>query len=73
MMASLESVPKGPSLKPNMYGLGVAMPLLATAAVALRFQVRLKRKVGLWADDWTIVVALACEYPHQANFAVADS
>ena len=46
------------SLKPTIAALGVAMPLLAVAAVMLRFKARQMKRMHLGADDFTIVPAL---------------
>ena len=46
------------SLKPTIVGLGVAMPLLAVAAVMLRLKAIQMKRVHLGADDFTIVAAL---------------
>jgi hypothetical protein len=35
---------------------------LATVAVLLRFVARLLKKVPLWLDDYTIIVALVCAF-----------
>ena len=42
----------------SVIGVGVIFPVLGTIAVALRFKVKSARKVGLWWDDWLILLGL---------------
>ena len=46
------------SLRPTILGLGISMPLLAIAAVILRYHARAVKRVELGADDYTIFIAL---------------
>lgn len=42
----------------DVYGLAIAIPVLAITAVSLRFFVRNRRKVGIRMDDWLLLPAL---------------
>ncbi|CAO1604327.1 hypothetical protein XANCAGTX0491_007886 [Xanthoria calcicola] len=44
--------------RPTILGLSIAFPIIATLAVALRFQARRIKRAPLGADDWTILAAL---------------
>ena len=44
--------------KPLILGLSIAFPVVATAAVILRFEARRVKRLRFGADDWTILAAL---------------
>ena len=43
---------------PAQLAASIALPVLGTIVVALRFQLRIVRKTGLGIDDWTCLLAL---------------
>lgn len=46
------------SRQAQLLALNIAMAILATAAVSLRFYARKVSKAGLWWDDWAILFGL---------------
>ena len=42
----------------TMIAIGAVLPALAAIAVALRFYVRIVKKMSLWCDDYLILFAL---------------
>lgn len=48
------------SQKPTIWGVGIAFPIIAIVAVALRFQARRIKGQRWEVDDWTILIALVC-------------
>ncbi|KAI1429593.1 integral membrane protein [Xylaria sp. FL1777] len=50
------------SRQPNLYAAIIISFFLAAIVVVLRFWCRWTNGVGFWADDWLIIVALACSF-----------
>ena len=55
------------SLQAVFIGISVALPVLATAAVALRFHARRAKQLAYGADDWTILATLVSTLPPAAT------